>query len=55
MQGYFEREGVLYIRLRADERTKLVVLHDDAYTEGSKADVLRLMQQCAPETKEVQT
>lgn len=44
LEGYTEQNGSLYLWLRTENQIKFMVLHDNGYTEGTKAELIALLQ-----------
>lgn len=44
IEGYTEKNGSLYIWITANQQKKFIVLRDDGYTEGSKGEVIAMLQ-----------
>ena len=44
IESFTDRGNTLYLCVTADNQKKYIILHDDGYTEGTKADVLALLQ-----------
>ena len=45
LEGFCEHNGALYLWLSADGMKKFIVLRDNGYCEGSKAELLALLHQ----------
>ncbi|MCM1164444.1 MAG: hypothetical protein NC299_00120 [Lachnospiraceae bacterium] len=44
MDGFFERNNAIYIRLNVDNRQRFLVVHNDAYSDGSSAELAALLE-----------
>lgn len=44
MDGYFERNGAIYIRLTVDKLQRFLAVHNDTYYEGSREDLATLLE-----------
>lgn len=44
MEKYFEQNGAVYIRLNIDNRQRIMVVHNDSYSEGSADELKALLE-----------
>ena len=45
VDGYVERNHAVYIRLMIEKSKSYLILHDDAYSEGNKEELIRFLEE----------